>query len=152
MAFQDLIPDNLCFGCGVQNDAGLKIRSFWDGEESICTYHPSPHHSAGPRSYVNGGILATLIDCHSVCTAIAGEYRREGRPIGSDPAIWYATRRLEVEYRRPTPIDQPIELRARIDEVEGTRTTLRCTVRSGGKVRAEALVVAVRVPDGWRRD
>ena len=41
IAFQDLIADNYCFGCGADNPEGMQIKSFWDGEaESICRYQP----------------------------------------------------------------------------------------------------------------
>lgn len=41
-AFQDYYPDDLshCYGCGSLNEKGLQIKSFWDGEESVCTYTP----------------------------------------------------------------------------------------------------------------
>src|SRR3989339_73272 len=39
-AFQDYYPDHFshCYGCGRLNDAGLKIKSYWDGEESVCIH------------------------------------------------------------------------------------------------------------------
>ena len=89
IAFQDLIEDNFCFGCGPINEQGLQIKSYWDGPGvSICTYLPEPFQTAGPRGILNGGIIATLIDCHCVCTAIAYAYEREGREVGSVPEIW----------------------------------------------------------------
>ena len=36
IAFQDQIPDNRCYGCGPANQDGLRIKSCWEGEESIC--------------------------------------------------------------------------------------------------------------------
>ena len=41
-AFQDLYPDHWarCYGCGRLNEHGLRIRSFWDGEETVATVHP----------------------------------------------------------------------------------------------------------------
>src|SRR5262249_20212154 len=86
-AFQDLIPENFCYGCGPGNPVGLRIRSLWAGNEALCVFQPAPYHSAGPCHILNGGIIATLIDCHAVCTAIAHAYRAESRAIGSVPAI-----------------------------------------------------------------
>jgi hypothetical protein len=60
IAFQDLIPDNLCYGCGPHNQGGLRIKSYWEGDESICVYRPERHHSAGPPQFLNGGIIATF--------------------------------------------------------------------------------------------
>ena len=150
-AFQDLIPDNLCFGCGPQNSHGLRIKSFWNGDDVVCTCHPERYHMAGPPQYLNGGIIATLIDCHSICTAIVHLYKTEGRTIGSEPNIWCATGKLEVRYLCPTPIDRPVNLRARIVDTSPRKVVLQCTLSSGGQPTAEAEVVAVRVSDAWRQ-
>ena len=104
---------------------------------------------AGPPQYLNGGIIATLIDCHSICTAIAHLYKTEGRTIGSEPNIWCATGKLEVRYLCPTPIDRPVNLRARIVDTSPRKVVLQCTLSSGGQPTAEAEVVAVRVSDAW---
>ena len=32
------MPENVCFGCGVNNTEGLHVKSEWIGEESICTW------------------------------------------------------------------------------------------------------------------
>lgn len=149
-AIQDQIPHNHCWGCGPLNPDGLQIKSYWQDGETLCSFAPSPAHMAGPTHIVNGGIIATVIDCHSICTAIAHAYRSEGRPIGSAPEIWYATASMHVEYLRPTPIDQPMTLRARIAAVEGRRTTVLCTLEAGGQECARAEVVGVRVREQWR--
>lgn len=148
-AIQDTISGNLCFGCGASNPRGLQIKSHWVGDESRCTYQPEPHHAAGPPHVVNGGILATLIDCHCVCSAISDAYRRQGRPVGSHPPLWYVTGSLNIKYLRPTPIDKPIELSARISEATEKKTVLACTLSSNGDPCATAEVVAIRVRPEW---
>lgn len=145
------MPQNQCYGCGPGNDQGLRIKSFWAGpDESLCRYRPEPHQAAGPRGYLNGGVIATLIDCHAVCTAIAEAYRRAGREIGEGGLIWYATASLTVDYLRPTPIDGPVEVRARIAEVDGRKTRLECTLSAAEAVCARGRVLAVRVTRSWR--
>ncbi len=148
-AIQDSIADNLCFGCGPGNPHGLQIKSQWDGDESVCTYQPQPHQAAGPAHIVNGGIIATLIDCHCVCTAIADAYRRVGRDIGTEPKLWYATGQLNVTYLRPTPIDRPVHLRTRITNTDEEKTVMECTMTSDGTPCATAEVIAVCVPKAW---
>ncbi|NUM53399.1 MAG: PaaI family thioesterase [Candidatus Hydrogenedentes bacterium] len=144
------MPDNYCYGCGANNPHGLQIKSHWDGNESVCTFMPSPHHSAGPRQYLNGGIIATLIDCHCICTAVANAYRNEGRDVGEPPEIWYVTGGLNVSYLKPTPIDKPVMLRARIVDEKPKKTVLHCTLSSDGADCARGEVVAVRVPSEWK--
>jgi acyl-coenzyme A thioesterase PaaI-like protein len=149
-AFQDLIPDNHCWGCGPLNPKGLYLKSFWEGEASVSTFLPHPEHMAGPKHVLNGGIIATVIDCHSICTAIADAYRQEGREIGASPTLWYATGSLSVRYLRPAPLGAPVALQARIIERKGKKTVLVCSLESGGKLCAKAEVVAVRVSEAWR--
>jgi acyl-coenzyme A thioesterase PaaI-like protein len=150
--FQEQIPDNFCYGCGPGNLVGLRIRSIWAGNEALCIFQPAPYHAAGPRHLLNGGIIATLIDCHAVCTAIAHAYRAERRAIGSVPAIWYATASLAVHYLRPTPIDRLVTVRARVVETRLRRTTLACALSADDVECVRADVVAVRVPATWREE
>jgi acyl-coenzyme A thioesterase PaaI-like protein len=42
MAFQDQIRDNYCWGCGADNDAGLQLRSEWDGDVAVAAWTPWP--------------------------------------------------------------------------------------------------------------
>ena len=113
-AFQDQMPDNHCWGCGADNPAGLHLKSYWDGELAVAQWTPSDEFAAGPRHFLNGGIIATLLDCHGVCTAVADAYQRERREIGTEPEIWHATVSLSVDYLRPTPIDEVVQLSARV--------------------------------------
>lgn len=149
-AIQDQIPHNHCWGCGTLNPRGLRIKSHRDGEETVCRFQPSPDHMAGPTSVVNGGILAAVIDCHAVCTAIDAAYRAAGRPLGSEPLLWAVTASLKIDYLAPTPIGEPLEVRARIVEAKGRKRTVACTVRSGGRECARAEVLAIEVPPAWR--
>jgi acyl-coenzyme A thioesterase PaaI-like protein len=99
---------------------------------------------------VNGGILATVVDCHCVCTAIADSYRAAGRALGSEPLLWSVTASLKIDYLAPTPIGEAMELRAHITERKGRKRVVLCTVRSGGRDCARAEVIAVEVPPSWR--
>ena len=149
-AVQDRLKGNHCYGCGADNDKGLQIKSHWQDDECVCRYTPRPEQCAGPLQYVYGGTIASLIDCHSVGTALSNYYRLEGREIGEDPEIWCVTGRLTVNYLAPTPIDHEIELRSRIEEVGERKTRVRTRVFSGDTQTAEGEVIAVRVSDTWR--
>lgn len=149
-AVQDQLLNNHCYGCGADNQKGLQIKSHWQGNECVCRYMPRPEQCAGPLHYVYGGIIASLIDCHSCNTALSNYYRLEGRDIGSDPEIWCVTGRLTVNYRAPTPIDAEIEVRARIIETGERKTIVQSRVYSSEQLTAEGEVIAVRVPPSWR--
>jgi len=149
-AFQDQMRDNFCWGCGADNPAGLHLKSYWDSELAVAQWTPSEQFAAGPRHFLNGGIIATLLDCHGVCTAVADAYQRERREIGMDPEIWHATVSLTVDYLRPTPIDESVQLSAWVVSYEDNGTSVECVLGAGGKDRARATVRTTRVPDSWR--
>lgn len=149
-AFQDQMRDNYCWGCGADNPSGLHLKSYWDDDVAIARWTPSDEFAAGPRHFLNGGIIATLLDCHGVCTAVADAYQREEREIGADPEIWHATVSLSIEYLRPTPINEVVQLSARVVAYEDNGTSVECVLGAGGKDRARAAVHTARVPDEWR--
>jgi acyl-coenzyme A thioesterase PaaI-like protein len=115
----------------------------------VAQFTPLSYHCAGPKHFVNGGILATIIDCHCVCTSMAAAYRDAGREIGTGKGLHYATAKLEVEYRRPTPIDAELALLARIVARTERTYVLSCELGARGKICVYARVEAVRVPESW---
>lgn len=145
LAFQDQGAVRHCHGCGADNERGLRIKSFWDGDEAVATWRAQSHHCGGTRENLNGGIIASLIDCHSLNLAIAQAYRAEQRPIGSAPRIGYVTASLNVSYRKPTPIDEAIHLRARVVRIEGRKAWVNCTLSAGGEVCATGEVLGIKV-------
>ncbi len=149
-AIQDLMPHNHCYGCGADNPDGLQIKSHWQGDETVCTYTPRPEQCAGPLHYLYGGTIASLIDCHSVCTAIANYYRSEGREVGEGDEIWCVTGRLTVSYVAPTPIDVDVTLCATVEEYGEKKAIVKTRVYSGDTLTAEGEVVAIRVADSWK--
>lgn len=146
IAFQDLIgPENHCHGCGTGNPNGMYLKSFWDGDEAVASWKPSPHHSAGSPDYVNGGVLASLIDCHCNNLAMAAAYRREERPVGADPKIWCVTAQLKVDYKKPVRIDKEIHLRASVQNTERKKTWVRCQLLQDNRECAVGEVLLIRV-------
>lgn len=144
--FQNHMPENVCFGCGVNNPDGLHVKSYWDGDESVCKWDSKEKYH-GWANLLNGGILATIIDCHCMGTAMADAYKRENRSLDSEPVYRYATGTLKIKYLKPTPNDQTIELRTVITEVKGKKTVMTCRAFSGDVQTAEAEVIAIRVFD-----
>jgi acyl-coenzyme A thioesterase PaaI-like protein len=147
-SFQDYYPDYIahCFGCGRLNEFGHQIKSYWEGEQSICHFKPEPYHIAIP-GYVYGGLIASLIDCHGTGTAAAASYRAEDRDMDSLPAFRFLTASLHVDYLKPTPLNEILELRGMVEEVKGRKVTIQITVSVNGMVTAKGKVVAVQVPE-----
>jgi acyl-coenzyme A thioesterase PaaI-like protein len=149
-AFQDYYPDNVaqCYGCGSQNHHGHQIKTHWEGEESVTRFTPEPYHTAIP-GYAYGGLIASLIDCHSTGTAAAAMYRSEGREMDTLPPFRFVTGSLHVDYLKPTPIDGALELRGRVKEIRGRKVIVETTVFAQGVATARGEVVAVQMPESF---
>lgn len=149
-AFQDLLEGNHCWGCGRDNPHGLQIKSYWDGDEAVCTWQPQPWHCASPTHVVNGGIIGALIDCHSIISAMAHATRAAGHTFGdSESTIWYVTGKLDVTYHRPSPLGPALNLRARFEVQSERKTLVHCSLSAQKGLCASGLVLAVRVPVEW---
>ena len=134
-----------CYGCGRLNEHGLHIQTRWDGDETVTTFTPQPYHTALPGS-VYGGLVASLIDCHSTATAAGAAYRTEGRPIGSEPSVRYVTASLQVDYLQPTPLGPMLEIRGKVKELSGRKVIVVSTLSANEEICARGEVVAARLP------
>jgi acyl-coenzyme A thioesterase PaaI-like protein len=136
-------PKNRCFGCGPSNDKGLRIRSFPEGDEVVAEWRPEPHHQAF-EGILNGGICGTLLDCHSNWTAAHHLMKKRG--AASPPCT--VTADFHVVLKRPTPMDAPLHLRARVVESSDDRATVEATLEANGKVTATCRGTFVAVEQG----
>jgi len=147
-AFQDYYPEQLshCYGCGRLNEHGLHIQSYWDGDETVCSFTPRPEHTAIP-GYVYGGLVASLIDCHSTGTAAAASYKAQGRAMNTEPPLRFVTASLHVDYLRPTPQNVPLEVRARVKVLKERKVIVEAWLSAQGEVCARGEVTAVKAPE-----
>lgn len=125
----------MCFVCGVENPIGLKLFFYTDDEgRCIARFRPRPEHQGYP-GYLHGGIISTLLD------------ETMGRVLTLHN-IWAVTGRLEVQFRKPVPLDQELTI---IGEL--TRSRFRAYEAKGeirlpdGTVVAEGSGLYVRIPD-----
>ncbi len=148
LAFQDesYAMNNHCWVCGNDNPHGLYIKSYWDGDESVCIWDPKDHHCAGWPIVVNGGIITGIMDCHCICTAIAEYYKDKSQEEKESPKYWFATASLKVDFLNPTPINKPVQLRARIKEMYAKKVVVKCSLYSDGNECARCELLGVRVP------
>ncbi|WP_047307011.1 PaaI family thioesterase [Rhodopseudomonas palustris] len=149
-AFQDHYPENVshCFGCGRLNGHGHQIKTCWDGDESVTRFMPEPYHTAVP-GFVYGGLIASLVDCHSTGTAAAAMYRHEGRDMDSLPEFRFVTGSLHVDYLKPTPLVE-LKLRGRVVEIKGRKVVVETSVIAAGQETARGRLVAVQMPESFR--
>lgn len=136
-------PRSVCFGCGPANPRGLHIRSFARGDEVVAEWKPEPHHEAFP-GVLNGGIIGTLLDCHSNWTAAWYLMQRAG---ASQPPCT-VTAEYAIKLRRPTPTDAPVMLTAHVVESEDDRAIVEAQLIAHEKICATCRGMFVAVKPG----
>ncbi len=126
--------DGHCFGCGEDNDAGLKMRFTPAEDGSICEFEV-PERFQSWRGMVHGGLVALMLD----------------EAVGW--AAWHAghpglTGRLEVRYRRPLSIGQRVRVVGRVDRLRRSLVYAAATIDrvSDGERIAEATATLMAVP------
>lgn len=136
-------PASRCFGCGPANVSGLRIKSFPEREWVICQWQPAEHHQAFP-DMLSGGIIGTLLDCHSNWTA--AWHLMQGN--GLDRPLCTVTADYAIRLLRPTPLTSPVELRAKVVASGADRATIEAELISDAKVRATCRGTFVAVQPG----
>lgn len=141
---QDNYPEQYChcYGCGRNNQHGLGIRSYWDGQQARAVFIPAACHIALP-GYVYGGLLASLVDCHGIATASAAAAEARNRPLQLER---YVTASLQVDYLRPTPMDLELEMTGEAKSMVRRRVVVEVKIIAAGKLRVRGEVVAAPMP------
>jgi acyl-coenzyme A thioesterase PaaI-like protein len=124
----------------------MQIKTYWDGDETVTVYQPRPYHIAYP-GYVYGGLIASLIDCHSTGSAAAAAYQQRGRSPDSQPPLRFVTAALHVDYLKPTPLGVPLELRGHILEIKGRKVIVDTSLKANDEICVHGQVVAVEIPE-----
>lgn len=133
-----------CFGCGRNNPLGLQIKTFCEGDECLCKFIARPHHIAYSEIGC-GGIISTILDCHSINTAMYAAYKAENREVGSKPDMIYATKSMTVNFLKPAPIKEEWVFIARILELSIKRITVECKVYADEVEFANGTVIASKI-------
>lgn len=126
-----------CFVCGVENDAGLGLR-FYETETSpvrVSATYTVPRKFQGYPNIVHGGIIAAMLD------EVASRAVMRG-----DPVRIVVTAKLNVRYRRPVPVELPLQLSGWVVEDKGRAITVAGEMRGpDGALLAEAEAVVMEV-------
>jgi acyl-coenzyme A thioesterase PaaI-like protein len=140
---------SICFGCGPANLKGLRIRSITPEDASNQTgpvtadWQPEKHHEAFP-GMLNGGIIGSLLDCHSNWTAAWHLMKKSG----ADQPPCTVTAEYSIKLLRPTPTNAPVHLEAKVVDSTEDRATIEATLTAGGKISATCRGVFVAVKPG----
>lgn len=100
-------PEDRCFGCGHQNEHGLRMRFRKTGEGSVEADYTVPGHFGGFSSVVHGGIQATLLD--EVCGMSIH--------VAELDEVNVVTADFRLRFRRPVPVEAPLVVRGHLERV-----------------------------------
>jgi acyl-coenzyme A thioesterase PaaI-like protein len=144
-ALQDrYAPNGTCFGCGPRNERGLRVKSVpRDDGTVVTTWHAEKYHEAYDGA-LSGGVIGTLMDCHSNWTATYHLMKRSG----ADAPPCTVTAEYAVKMRRPTPTAGDIEIVARVVEMAEDRAVVDAELSAGGTVCATSRGTFVAVKPG----
>ncbi|MBU4315657.1 MAG: PaaI family thioesterase [Proteobacteria bacterium] len=148
-AIQDLYPEEFahCYGCGRLNTDGMQIKSYWNGEESICHYTPQSHYTGGFPGNAYGGLISSLIDCHGAATASAAKLQDDGFSLNDRAPYRFVTASLKVDYLKPTPLGKVLELKGRAKEISRRKVIVAVTLSAEGEVCAKGECIMVQLPE-----
>jgi acyl-coenzyme A thioesterase PaaI-like protein len=155
-----LLSHNTCFGCGLENPAGLQIEITRDPERAdrLAGVFHTTEGMAGFPGIVHGGTIFTALDCLSTwVSALLGPNRGAAWLLRSATAV----------YHRPAPAGKPLRLAGWIQQSAGPWDSLLVVAeayRSDGElcVSGEFKVIPVpqdrfreiaeleEIPENWR--
>ena len=129
-------PDDRCFGCGHQNEHGLKLRFRVTENREVEAEYTAPEAFCGAPGVVHGGIQAALLD------EVLGIAAHVGDPAED---VDIATVDFRIRFRRPTPANAPLMVRGRLMRVEGRDYFVN------GEIVASDGEILTRAEARWRR-
>jgi len=125
----------MCFVCGMQNPIGLKAFFYQDEEGRVVAHFIGKEEHQGYPGVMHGGIVTALLDEVIARVAIAQDL------------LWGVTAKLEVRFRRPVPLGQPLTLVGEMTRLRSRTLEARGEIRlEDGTVAAEAEGVYIRLP------
>ncbi len=118
--------DGGCFGCSASNPAGLALRFRKRGDAIVSRVVIADRFHGAP-GIAHGGIVATALDEVSCAAATFID------------GYWVVTGELAVRYLQPCPVEQPLDMEARIvDRSHPRYLVIEGIVRAGDAIVARS--------------
>ena len=139
-----------CWGCGPKNDMGLHLKSYpsEDGKSVTVKIIPDKMYTGGVPQNLFGGMIAMIFDCHGTASAAFFSHKNKGLDLDENTVIErFITARLEVDFKKPTPMNEEIEVIAKLEELGERKAIIEMEMKAKEEVRAKAKMIAVKVKD-----
>ena len=139
-----------CWGCGPKNDKGLHLKSFPSEDKKTVRAKiiPNEMYTGGVPQNLFGGMIAMIFDCHGTASASYFAHINKGLEFDENTLIGrFITARLEVDFKKPTPMNEEIEVIAKLEEISERKAIINMELLAKGEIRAKAKMVAVKVKD-----
>lgn len=124
----------MCFACGEENPIGFKLKfeKDKDSDRLVADFTPEVTHQ-GYGEMMHGGLVTTLMD-----EAMAKVINTRG--------IKAVTATLDVKFRQPVPIGEPLKIYSELEDEKKRRCRLKAWVENDkGKTMAEAKSVFIKL-------
>ncbi|HAL62429.1 MAG TPA: hypothetical protein DCP08_08500 [Chloroflexi bacterium] len=133
------VNSRMCFVCGVENPIGLRLVFEEEGKQVWAEFTPREEHQGFP-GILHGGLTGTLLDeVMGRCLMAGGEER------------WMLSAKLEVRYRKPIPIGEPLTVMGEVVQDRGRLVETRGEIRlSDGCLAAQAKGIYIQTPQEMR--
>jgi uncharacterized protein (TIGR00369 family) len=129
----------MCFVCGRENPVGLHAQFLIEGDRVVVRFTAQEEHQSYP-GIMHGGLVSTLLD----------------ETIGRSAFLhnkWVVTAKMEIRYRQPVPIGQPITISGWTTRIRGRTLEAQGEVTlSDGTVAVEASGLFVEIPEERRTE
>lgn len=152
IAIQDTYGERFrnCWGCGTENPSGLHLKSYpsEDGKTCYTEIIPDKVYTGGVPHNLFGGMIAMIFDCHGTASAAFFKLKEQGLDLNEDKIIGrFITARLEIDYKKPTPMGEVVKVIARPVEIGQRKVIVEMQMYAKDELRAQAKIVAVGVKD-----
>jgi len=126
----------MCFVCGLENPAGLRLVFYEISPDEVVASYTPPEQFQGYPGVLHGGIVASLLDEAGGRVVMIGNHRH-----------FMMTAKIEVKYRRPTPLGQVLTVYGRLLKQRGRLALAHAELRlADGTVTAEAELTLADLP------
>src|SRR5258708_13957648 len=108
----------MCFVCGLENPAGLRLVFYETSPDEVMAAYTPPQQFQGYPGVLHGGIVASLLDEAGGRVVMIGNHRH-----------FMLTAKMEIKYRRPTPLGQALTVHGRLVKRRGRPALAHAALR-----------------------